>query len=54
LDNFPTYAACSDFWRIHDANGLTPVTVAEGSGATVMHDSRAGLPVALQRVVRPG
>ena len=44
LANVETYATLCDFWRIYDANGLKPVTVAEGSGQQVAFDSGVTLP----------
>ena len=39
LDNFSLYAKHCDFWRIYDANGREPVTLAEGVGTGVTHDA---------------
>ncbi|MCU0881712.1 MAG: AAA family ATPase [Hyphomonadaceae bacterium] len=54
LENFATYAAACDFWRLYDAGGLSPVTVAEGAGPAVTHDSGAEIPEPVRQFMRPG
>jgi predicted ABC-type ATPase len=39
LENFAIYASRCDFWRIYDANGRQPLTLAEGAFDTVTHDN---------------
>jgi predicted ABC-type ATPase len=39
LDNLALYARQCDFWRIYDANGRQPMTLAEGALGMVNHDS---------------
>jgi predicted ABC-type ATPase len=48
LVNVATYAHKCDFWRVHDCNGLVPVTVAEGSFETITHDTVAGAPMQIK------
>jgi predicted ABC-type ATPase len=52
LENFATYAGASDFWRLYDASGLSPVTVAEGAGDVVQHDTGALVPSPIGRFLR--
>ncbi len=47
LENFSVYARQCDFWRIYDANGRQPVTLAEGEGGTVRHDNGDNAPKSL-------
>jgi predicted ABC-type ATPase len=42
LNNFATYAKQCDFWRVYDANGRQPVTLAEGAKHHISQDG--GLP----------
>jgi predicted ABC-type ATPase len=51
LDNFATYAAKCDFWRVYDAGGRQPVTLAEGAFSKVMHDSGAPAPLQLLKML---
>jgi predicted ABC-type ATPase len=44
LNNFATYAKQCDFWRVYDANGRQPVTLAEGRGDKLSHDSGTAAP----------
>jgi predicted ABC-type ATPase len=44
LNNFAIYAKHCDFWRVYDANGLSPITVAEGNLRAISHDSLGELP----------
>jgi predicted ABC-type ATPase len=44
LENFADYASQCDFWRVYDSNGTQPVTVGEGAGRVVTHDSGQGVP----------
>jgi predicted ABC-type ATPase len=39
LNNFATYAKQCDFWRVYDANGRQPVTLAEGAHSQITHNS---------------
>jgi predicted ABC-type ATPase len=48
LANFATYARQCDFWRVYDANGRAPVTVAEGRQMQVTHDSGNAAPSAME------
>ena len=52
LGNFATYAARCDFWRVHDTNGLTPLTIAEGALKTSLHDTGQTMPDALAAFIR--
>jgi predicted ABC-type ATPase len=52
LGNFTTYAKQCDFWRVYDANGRQPVTLAEGIKEEVMHDSGANAPTDLFKVLQ--
>jgi predicted ABC-type ATPase len=47
LENFSIYAKQCDFWRIYDANGRQPVTLAEGIEHSVSHDAGGLAPKAL-------
>jgi predicted ABC-type ATPase len=47
LENFAAYASMCDFWRVYDANGRAPVTVAEGRQMQVTHDSGTAAPSAM-------
>ena len=47
LDNFAVYASVCDFWRVYDANGRQPMTVAEGHHVHVTHDNGQVAPIAL-------
>jgi predicted ABC-type ATPase len=44
LNNFALYARQCDFWRIYNANGLLPMTVAEGNLGATSHDNLGVLP----------
>ena len=47
LENFAVYASVCDFWRVYDANGRQPMTVAEGHHVHVTHDNGQVAPIAL-------
>lgn len=47
LENFADYARQCDFWRVFDGNGTQPVTVAEGTGRNVTHDTGHETPNAI-------
>lgn len=49
----PSYARICDFWRVYDANGLEPRTVAEGGFDQVSYDDTGDLPDPLAVLVRP-
>jgi predicted ABC-type ATPase len=48
LENFAAYARQCDFWRVYDANGRAPVTVAEGKQMQVTHDIGTAAPSAME------
>ena len=52
LRNFAAYAATCDFWCVHDANGLAPLTIAEGEQSAVHHDTGKMVPDALAGFIR--
>jgi predicted ABC-type ATPase len=51
LNNFAAYAHECDFWRIYDANGRQPVTLAEGGFGKVTHDSGARAPLQIAKAL---
>jgi predicted ABC-type ATPase len=52
LNNFATYAKQCDFWRLYDANGLSPMTVAEGERSRVTHYSGNAAPVQIRQFLQ--
>ncbi len=53
LANFATYAKQCDFWRVYDANGRQPVTLAEGHGDNISHDSGGTASAQISQFLRP-
>ena len=52
LENFAAYASVCDFWRVYDANGRQPMTVAEGRFGEVTHDSGRATLLAIEAYLR--
>jgi predicted ABC-type ATPase len=51
LENLQLYADQCDFWRVYDANGLQPITLAEGARTSVSHDSGGPVPQHILRLL---